>query len=72
MPGPRSVISTARTWGEVMPSSRNSTSPPRAYSNALRAISDTAVAMRVWSWMSKPTSAAICRARWRASTTSRS
>ena len=28
--------------------------PPPAYWKALRAISETAVAMRVWSWASKP------------------
>ena len=40
----------------VLPSTRNSTAPPRAYMKALRAISETAVAMRVWSWPSKPSS----------------
>ena len=54
----------------VWPSSTKSTWPPCAYSKALRAISDVAVAMRVWSWTSKPRSRAMVRARCRARTTS--
>ena len=44
--------------------------PPPAYWKALRAISDVAVAMRVWSSWAKPSSPAIWRARCRARTTS--
>jgi hypothetical protein len=70
IPGPRSVTRTRRIWGEVRPSSTKSTWPPFAYSKALRAISDVAVARRVWSCTSNPRSRAMVRARCRARTTS--
>src|SRR5258705_10711162 len=70
MPGPRSLTRTTRSWGARRPSTAISTLPPPAYMKALRAISDAAVAMRVWSWPSKPRRAAISRARWRTATTS--
>src|SRR5258705_462143 len=70
MQGPGSLTRTIRSWGARRPSTAISTLPPPAYMKALRAISDTAVAMRVWSWPSKPRRAAISRARWRTATTS--
>jgi hypothetical protein len=66
-------------WSETVTSSappssarKNSTLPPEAYSKALRASSETAVAMRTWSCRSKPRPSAMRRARWRERTTSRS
>ena len=53
MPGParRNRITKA---GAALASTLNSTRPPPAYLNALRAISEVAVAMRVWSSWAKP------------------
>src|SRR5690349_4296694 len=72
MPGPRSRTSMISACGLEAPSNAKVTSPPYAYSNALRAISETALAMRVWSSMEKPKPAAIARALRRAATTSSS
>jgi hypothetical protein len=70
IPGPRSLTRITRSCGARCPSTRNSTAPPRAYMKALRASSEMAVAMRVWSCPSKPTAAATWRAFWRTATTS--
>ena len=69
MPGPRSRTRITKA-GAGPVSTRNSTRPPPAYWNALRAISEVAVAIRVWSSGGKPSSPAIWRARCRARTTS--
>ncbi len=61
-PGPLSRDDDLEALRRGLPAiSRNSTWPPPAYSNALRAISETAVVMRVWSCASKPTSSASRR-----------
>jgi hypothetical protein len=58
IPGPVSQIRIRKIWGDS-PSTMNSTLPPPAYLKALRAISETAVAMRVCAWESNPSHAAI-------------
>src|SRR5687767_9599847 len=75
MPGPRSetTISIPVPRGEagsalITPSPR----PSVAYRTTLRASSDTAVAIRLWSTMPKPRSRATSRARWREATMSSS
>ena len=45
-----------KSGGAAFSSTRNSTCPPVAYLKALRAISETAVAMRVWSCEPNPKS----------------
>src|SRR4051812_25541663 len=73
MPGP---WSRAITWIPSRPSSSritfSSTSPRRAYVVMLRATSEIAVASSVWSVLVSSRLPAICRARWRAVTTSAS
>ena len=60
MPGPRSQTRTTQAEAAAC-STRNSALPPPAYWKALRAISDVAVAIRVWSSGGNPSSPAICR-----------
>ena len=66
MPGPSSRTTMARLWAGATPSTKNSVRPPCPYWKAFRAISETAVLMRVWSLRSKPSISAMSRARRRA------
>src|SRR6185437_8950837 len=68
MPLPLSRSVTTSILAES--SIRNSAAPPPPYWKVLRAISETAVAMRIWSWGSNFRAAAIARVFCRAMTTS--
>ena len=70
IPAPLSRTLMTNVCGALLEISPNSTCPPPPYSNALRAISETAVVIRVWSCASKPISSARRRVRLRTSTIS--
>src|SRR5436309_8558511 len=70
IPGPSSSATTMRPWWVPSTTLVNRTSPRFAYIRMLRAISEIAAAMTVWSPAEKPTSAASSRPVWRAWTTS--
>src|SRR5258705_187335 len=70
MPGPSSEATTMRPWRVPSMTLVKRTSPRFAYIRMLRAISEMAAAMTVWSPAEKPISAASSRPVWRACTTS--
>src|SRR5438034_308637 len=70
MPGPSSSATTMSPWRVPSITLVKRTAPRFAYIRMLRAISEIAAAMTVWSPAEKPTSAASSRPVWRAWTTS--
>src|SRR5882762_10191145 len=70
MPGPSSSATTMSPWRVPSTTLVKRTSPRLAYIRMLRAISEMAAAMTVWSPAEKPSSAASSRPTWRAETTS--
>src|SRR5881394_1046676 len=72
MPGPSSSATTMRPWRVPSTIFVNRTSPRFAYIRMLRAISEIAAAITVWSPAENPTSAASSRPVCRARTTSTS
>src|SRR2546422_217793 len=72
MPGPWSRATTTTPWRSPFVTTLSATSPRWAYMRMLRAISEIAAAMTVWSPLENPASAARSRPRCRAVTTSTS
>src|SRR6266853_1458312 len=70
MPGPWSRATTTTPWRSPLATTLSATSPRLAYMRMLRAISEIAAAITVWSPLENPASAARSRPRCRAVTTS--